>query len=284
MAVQNGVAIPGGTRGYLQAGTDGTNARFLATDANGLLYSNDLAQAIARGRVTGLVGAISGEVTTNSGGTRAAILATTFVDQTANAQRSVRSSSANDTAAGTGARTIRITYYSIAAGVVTGPFTETVTLNGTATVNTVSTTIAFIERVEVLTVGTGGFLAGTLSIFGATGGGGGTIATVAASNNVSRWAHHWVASGRRCMIYDVFMHNTAASGNFPRVTIESLDVSVATAASIPFSTMRVDGRSSVTPGRESPLVVTGPARIRAFVVPENNPIQITTFEARYIEI
>ncbi len=35
MAVANGVAIPGGTRGYLQAGSDGANARFVSVDTSG---------------------------------------------------------------------------------------------------------------------------------------------------------------------------------------------------------------------------------------------------------
>ena len=48
---------------------------------------------------------------------------TTYTEQTTNAQRSFASSSANDTAAGTGARTIKITYYDASGN---GPYTETV--------------------------------------------------------------------------------------------------------------------------------------------------------------
>lgn len=69
----------------------------------------------------------------------------------------ISSSSANDTAAGTGARTVRILGINGTGGYVE----ETVTLNGQTEVNTVNTYDA-IERMTVLTVGSGGANAGII--------------------------------------------------------------------------------------------------------------------------
>jgi len=311
MAVANGVAIPANTRGYLFAGSDGVNARFVSVDAAGRQLA--VGAAASGAAVTGapvLVGgsdgtnartfltdsagrlaiaaqgtpaSITGEVSTNALGVRAAINLTTYTDQSSNAQRSVSSSSANDAAAGTGARTIRITYYSIAAGVVTGPFTETLTMNGVTPVNTVSTTIAFVEKIEVMTAGSSGTSAGTISIFAASGGGGGAFGTLTAGTNITRWSQHWVPSGKTCSIYSVYIQNTTTSGNTPKITIEIFDVATTNAAERPIATYRIDGRSSLALGASTSINVAGPARIRAYVTPENNPLQITTFEARYIE-
>jgi len=125
--------------------------------------------------------------------------ATAYTEPASAAQRSVSSSSASDTAAGTGARTIKITYYDNTGA---GPFIETMTLNGTTAVNTVSTTIRFIESIEVVTVGSGGANVGTITLFGSTAGGGGTVGTIGIGNTVTSvgdnrtlWAHHYIAAG-----------------------------------------------------------------------------------------
>jgi len=69
----------------------------------------------------------------------------------------ISSSSANDTAAGTGARTIRI----LGINGTGGYAEEIVTLNGQTAVNTVNTYDA-IETMTVLTAGSGGVNAGTI--------------------------------------------------------------------------------------------------------------------------
>ncbi|MGH7177020.1 MAG: hypothetical protein ACREJC_06555 [Tepidisphaeraceae bacterium] len=312
MAVSNGVAVPVGTRGYIQAGTDGANVRFRLLDASGrgiavgaaaagaavagnpvLMAGTDgtnvraiLTDTTGRVATTSTAGTpaiITGEVSTNAT-TRAAINLTAYTDQSTNAQRSVSSASANDTAAGTGARTIRLTYYSIAAGVVTGPFTETITMNGVTAVNTVSTTIAFVEKIEVITVGSLGASAGIISIFAAAAGAGGAFGTMTASTTITRWSQHWVPSGKTCSIYSVYLQNDAASGNSPRITIDVFDVATANAAERAVATYRVDGRSSIALAAQTPIVVVGPARLRAYVTPQNSAVQLTTFEARYTEV
>jgi len=124
---------------------------------------------------------------------------TAYTEPASAAQRSMSSSSASDTSAGTGARTVRITYYDNTGA---GPLTETVTLNGTTAVNTVATNIRFIEKMEVVTAGSGGVNAGTVSLFVSTAGGGGTVGTIgigslvpSVGDNKTLWAHHYVAAG-----------------------------------------------------------------------------------------
>lgn len=126
--------------------------------------------------------------------------ATAYTEPAAAAQRSMASANAADTAAGTGARTVLITYYD---GAGAGPFTTTVTLNGTTPVNTTATDIRFIEKMEVLTVGSGGANAGIITLFGGTAGGGGTVGTIgygtvlgATGDNRTLWSHHYVAVDR----------------------------------------------------------------------------------------
>jgi len=104
----------------------------------------------------------------------------------ANAATTIESSSANDAAAGTGARTVYVeglvqtTIRGITGGKVT---TETVTLNGTTPV-TLSNEYSFIYRMYVVTAGTGGVNAGNLIVkHGAT-----VIAHILAGTNNTEMA------------------------------------------------------------------------------------------------
>lgn len=74
-------------------------------------------------------------------------------------QLSVVSTSASDTAAGTGIRTVDIHYLDANLA----PQTETVTLNGTTPVLTVATNIRFVQCMHMITYGTGKVAAGTIS-------------------------------------------------------------------------------------------------------------------------
>lgn len=245
----------------------------------------DYISAIARGRIpSGTLGKIEGKVTTNAAGTKVAINTTTFVDQVSGVQRSVNSSSANDISAGTGLRTIKITYYTISGSVVAGPFTEIVTLNGVTNVNTVATNIALIEKVEGVTCGSGLTNAGLISVFAAAAGAGGTIASIAVGDKITRNAHHFVPTGNTCLLYDILTHNNASSGNTPQYTIEKVDPTSATNLEISILMLRHDGRLGIELTPMIPLVVVGPARIRAYVTPENAPSQITMFDIGYVEV
>lgn len=131
-------------------------------------------------------------------GTQQVVRATAYNEPAAAAQRSIASSSANDSSGGTGARTVVLHYFD---GTGAGPFTETLTLNGTTAVNTVASNIRFIEKMEVATVGSGGSNAGTITLYGSTGGTGGTVGTIGVGSllpgvgdNRTRWAHHYIAT------------------------------------------------------------------------------------------
>ena len=127
-------------------------------------------RAIAGGIVpNGLSGVIGGYIGT-SAVTLVACRATTYTEPASAAQRSVASSSASDSAAGTGTRTIRITYYDNS---MNGPYYEDITMNGTTPVNTVATNIRFIECICSMTVGSNGGNVGTITLFNSTAGGGG---------------------------------------------------------------------------------------------------------------
>lgn len=78
---------------------------------------------------------------------------------TAAATVKVSSSSANDTSAGTGARTVKL--WGLNSSYVEQ--SETITLNGVTAVTSVNTYIA-INHIEVLTVGSGGVNAGTINV------------------------------------------------------------------------------------------------------------------------
>lgn len=186
------------------------NGNAAILDTKGVQYAASPGVAIARGLISGgVVGIIGGYVST-SATSIVAIRATAYTEQAANAQRSVSSSSASDAAAGTGTRTIKITYYDVT---MAGPFTETVTMNGTSNVNTSNSNICFIEKIESVTVGSGGTNVGTISLFVGTGGAGGTIGTIAASDGQTYWAHHYVQAGKTCFIKRLLVGANGISGS-----------------------------------------------------------------------
>lgn len=205
--------------------------------------------------------------------TLTAVRASTYNEQSSNAQRSMASSNAADTSAGTGARQVKLTYYDSTGA---GPFTETVTLNGTSNVNTVSTTICFVEKMEVVAVGSGGVPAGTLTLFQSTGGGGGTLGTIVAGDNQTFWSHHYVATGKSCFITGISGNNTNAS-NGSVLSARQRGIPVANNPErIVSDFVRVGGGAPhVTRTYGTPLEVVGPARILLYSACEGSP-SITT--------
>lgn len=185
------------------------NARVTRTDRFGNPIATDSKLAIAMGIVPGASGATVNGYVATSATTTVAVRASSYVSGSANAQRSISSANVNDTSAGTGARTVKVTYYDNA---MAGPFTETITLNGTTAVNTVSTTIRFIERVEVMTCGSGGGNAGTITLFLSTAGAGGTMAVVNTGDNQTFWAQHYVAAGKTCYVIGLRAGANVANG------------------------------------------------------------------------
>lgn len=239
--------------------TDGTLS-FLKVDATGGLVTTAL---------TGFGADFAFGDITSASTTQKEVRRTAYTEQTSNAQRSIASASANDTAAGTGARTVRITYLNSTGS---GPYTETVTLNGTSYVNTVATNICFIEQIDVITAGSGGVNAGILTLKAATAGGGATIGTISAGNNQTFWAHHYVPTGKEANITGVSVsHNGTTVGSGGVFVIKALPIGVANAIENQVTDfVRLYGQSS-TFARvyTSPVKVAGPARLVLYVTPES---------------
>lgn len=202
------------------------------------------------------------------------ILSTTYNEQSSNAQRSISSSSTSDTSAGTGARTVEITYYT---ATFTGPFTEIITLNGTSAVNTTNTNICYIESMVVKTVGSGGVNVGTITLFASTGGGGGAVASIGSNtltgstgDTRTLYAHHYIPSGKTCFITGFVVSASGTTSFFLR----SRDLATANAAEKIISDI-IPVSSPFERSYGSPIEVVGPARIIAYAIPASNNTTIS---------
>lgn len=211
--------------------------------------------------IVGTYGTSHGYVAT-AATTSVVIRATTYTAPGTNAQRSISSSNVNDTSAGTGARTVKITYFD---NTCAGPFTETVTLNGTTAVNTVSTTMALIEKIEVMTVGSGGGNAGTITLFVGINGGGGTIGTVMIGDNKTFWGHHYVAVNHICYVPGYRGSATVAAG---QVTLNVLNPINGNIAQLNVAGTLRHSTTTIAITFDMPILVTGPAIIFANEKPD----------------
>lgn len=238
---------------------------------------SNLIDQVVNGVIIGTAGHISGYVATASSNA-VTVRATAYAPQGNNAQRSIRSTNVNDTSAGTGARTVKITYFDANCD---GPFTETITLNGTGNVNTVSTNIALIEKMEVMTVGNGGGNAGTIQLQTAINGGGSTWASIATSDNRTYWAHHYVPNNKNCYIYKMRAGSTSLAG---ATTLQVLNpISSGAAQYNPIGTLR-----HTAPSNEIqfvvPVVIPGPAIIFGNTDPDAATAQTAYLAFEFIEI
>jgi len=202
--------------------------------------------------------------------TTAAIRRTAYTEPSANFTGSVSSSSANDTSAGTGARTVRITWMN-ATGTTTG--TENVTLNGTTPVNLVTTTKCFIEKIEVLTAGSGLVNAGTLSLFTGSAGGGTLVGTIAVGDNRTFWAHHYVVTGKTANVTGILFGTTVTNSagvcnGFLRAITLPVSTSIEKQVSDGITIAGVSS-SSVFRSYGSQIQVAGPARVTMYVTTLN---------------
>lgn len=242
-------------------GKDGSIFRWLAVDATGALQT-----AIQPSPNTYFN---FGDVGT-SATSQVPVRRTAYTEQTTNAQRSIASANANDSSAGTGARQVKITYYNQTGS---GPYTETLTMSGTAAVNTVASDICFIEKMEVTSVGSTGSNVGIITLYAATGGGGGAIGTIAATNKQTFWAHHYVASGKTMKVTGISVsHNGTTVGSGALYTLRAKIVNVATAPEVQIADfVRLYGQSSTfSRTYNSPIVVPGPSRVIMYVTPESS--------------
>lgn len=250
-------------------GTDGTVLRTILLDTSGRIVT------APAGTFATTSGFVFGDTTLTSTG-NVPVRRTTLTEQTTNAQRSVVSASANDTSAGTGARQVKLTYYDSTGA---GPSTETITLNGTTAVNTVSTTICYVEKVEVTSVGSTGSNVGVITLKAATAGGGATIVTLNATDNQTFLALHYVPTGKTCYITGLSAgSDSTAIGQGGLYSIRAQDLSSATAPNKQVSDFfRLYGQSSgVARLYSTPIQVTGPARIQVWVNPASSNTVVFT--------
>lgn len=276
LAVQNGAAIPAGTSGILFMAADatgnaqqirvkGANSPPAANDPSlvAVLSPNQPLLPVTTAPATATPGLAAGYLTTTVIA-NVALRATAYTEQTANFTGSVVSSSANDAAAGIGARTITI-YYVDATGATAG--TETVALNGTTAVNLAVTTKCFIEKIVVNTVGTNLVNAGTLTLFTGAGGTGTNVGSIAIGDNRTFWAHHYVVTGKTCSVTDMTGFNNSAANQsvfeivaiaIPTANQPNLQLSDWITGNLTNQALRLYG---------SPLKVAGPARLTLMVAP-----------------
>jgi hypothetical protein len=148
----------------------------------------------------------------------------------------VVSSSADDAAAGTGARTVKVE--GVDASHV--PFSETITMNGVTPVPLVNTSVIAINRTTVLTAGSGLANAGTIDVRAVSGGLiKSRIQILAEARNISQDFIYTIPAGRygllkRVQVYartntgDIWAYirtfNTGAVGYTQAVGQHSLDV------------------------------------------------------------
>ncbi len=272
--------------------TDGTNIAGVAPASTApvatqpaevvVLSPNQQTIPVNIATAAGLTNGIAIGKVTNGAGSTGVVLPirnTTYTEQTTNFTGSVKSASANDTSAGTGARTIKITYYD---QTVAGPNTENATLNGTTAVNLVNTNHCFIEKIEVLTVGSGATNAGIISLFTATGGTGTTVATVTTGSGTdgrTYYAHHYIPSGKTTSITGF---NCGTVGNqSAEAFLKSKDPTNANSYEEQISDSLAVGANTTSTVKlfNSPLKVAGPARVTLYQIPNGNATQFYgTFE------
>lgn len=222
--------------------------------------------AIASDQRKGNVGNSFGTVTT-AATTKIIARTTAYSLQTVNAQRSMSSSSANDTAAGSGARTVKITYLNAAGA---GPFTETITLNGTSAVNTVATDICHIEKMEVISTGTSLVNAGVITLFTAAAGGGSTFGTIGTGACRTFWCHHFIPADRTCYVTRMHYANTAsASTDGAQFALEAFHFTNFAQKQIGDIGLNngFSSASQIRPYDDEALEVVGPAFIVGYVTP-----------------
>lgn len=220
---------------------------------------------------------IQAQVTTTSTN-EVPVNGTTYAEQTVAAQRSLKSASANDAAAGTGVRTVRVTYYKLSsAGVMTGPFREIVTLNGATAVPMVETELMLVEKMEAVTVGSGGVAAGAITLYAAADGTGTAIAAIGIGDTATRFGHHYIPSGKRCLVTRVQSSCDGGVGPFALV-----------AEAFPLATAPELRVSKDLPGlqdfTDAPRIVAGPARLRVLVAPDSADSQTSRVAIDFYEL
>lgn len=139
-----------------------------------------------------------------------------------NSTLDIISSSANDTSAGTGARTVKVVYINNSNNLVESP---AITLNGTTLVTSVLTGVNAVLWMETATAGSGGVAAGNIRL--RINGGTVEVEQISAGGNKSRSAFCMTPTGYKA--YVKCIHGTAIGTTQDmrlRATVNSLDRSL----------------------------------------------------------
>ncbi len=247
----------------------------LKTDINGNL--NVIVNSIASNASVGIAAGVL-QLGGSSVGTLNAIRATPYIEQNTNAQRSIKSSSINDSATNIGMRKVTITYYNQDGY---GPFTEIITLNGTTPVNTINTNICFIEKMVAYEVGSSLRNIGTITLYSGINGTGTVIGTIgvgslvtAQGDNQTLWAHHYVPYGKTASLATYIMSaESGGSGTNATYFLRSQSIPLTNSAEIIISDLiLIIGPLVRQLG--IPIKVIGPARITAYGIPGGNNVRL----------
>jgi hypothetical protein len=171
-------------------------------------------------------------------------------------------------------RTIKVTYYTLdASGNILGPFTYTATLNGTTAVQIdAANAIRLIDKVEALTVGSGGVAAGAISLFPSTDGTGTAIVALAAGDRRTYIGHAYVPTGRRLFVDDIQVESGEVATVQTQFNLRSTSYPLANVADKALTaTLAAQGLVGTRSlGPPTPLaVVQGPARVQLYATPGN---------------
>lgn len=230
----------------------------------GALIIGSPGHAIGKGDLTNAVNGLASGYVATSATTIVAVRATAYTEPASAMQMEVVSSNANDSSAGTGTRTVRLTYYD---GSMNGPLTEDITLNGTTAVATAATNIRFIEKMETLTVGSNGTNVGTISLREVDDSP--VYATIAASDGITYFGHHYVAAGRSCCVTRILSGTQGASGNVFLRAAAPLTANAFEKQITPV-VRTITAQPSQVFDMEPQLWVPGPSRVSIWVRPDAN--------------
>lgn len=204
-----------------------------------------------------------GSVSLSAANTTAVMRATTYIEQSASFTGSIVSANAADAAAGTGLRTVVITYYDEN---YSGPFIETVTLNGTTPVS-LSASKKYIESIRGVTAGSSGAAVGVITLRNDAAA---TVGTIAAGARQTDWLHHYVPKGKTCRIMSISHGNSSTATNAgSRMHLRATKLDAANAITREVTGFLAGGGAASQANRifeaaAAPMVI-GPARVEGWV-------------------
>jgi len=177
-----------------------SSTNWILTSTGGALMVGDFFLEVAKGNVPGHAGrsivgrnpavGLSVEDVWDPGGV--------LVYATAGEQLELSSTDANDTSAGTGARTVKLFYQD-------NDYVrqeEIITLNGVSVVTTTATDIFRVEAMEVITAGTGAENAGQLNLTVVSAGA--TRGAMLVGENITKDGHYTVPAGKTTFFINLF--------------------------------------------------------------------------------